>query len=189
MNTQTNSENGGVEIPSLPSLFLHLYPSNTLHESHITPKRRFLSPSHRSFQSPLKTNSFTQSRFDFQIPFPFPPISFSFPHSLLPPSLPHLLFDFQQSNQIQSNLPSLPPPFPPLPPLSTNHLNLSQSNPSITLKVSSPSPHLHHPQPNPPFQPQINALPPWFPRLPPFVNSQLRTANPGVITLLDEFLF
>ena len=189
MNTQTNSENGGVEIPSLPSLLLHLYPSNTLHESHITPKRRFLSPSHRSFQSPLKTNSFTQSRFDFQIPFPFPPIPFSFPHPLSPPSLPHLLFDFQQSNQIQSHLSSLPPLPHPLTPPYTHQHNRLQSNPSITLKVSSPSPHLHHPPSNPCFQPQINALPPWFPRLPPFVNSQLRTANPGVISLLDEFLF
>lgn len=189
MNTQTNSENALGEIPSLPSLFLHLYPSKSIHHPHITPKRRFLSPSHRSFPSPLKTNSLHQSRFDFRIPFPFPSIPFSFPHSLPSPSLPHLHFDFQRSNQIQSHLSSLPPLPHPLTPPYTHQHNRLQSNPSITLKVSSPSPHLHHPQPNPPSQPQINALPPWFPRLPPFVNSQLRTANPGVITLLDEFLF
>ena len=189
MNTQTNSENTSVEIPSLPSLFHPFYPSKSIHHLHITPKRRFLSPSHRSIQSPLETNSFTQSRFDFRIPFPFPPISFSIPRPPFFPSLPHLLFDFQRSNQIQSILPSLPPPLPPLTALSTHHHNRLQSNPSITLKVISPPPYLPHAQPNPPFQPQINALPLWFPRLPPFVNSQLRTANPGVITLLDEFLF
>ena len=152
MNTQTNSENALGEIPSLPSLFLHLYPSKSIHHPHITPKRRFLSPYHRSFPSPLETNSFTQSRFDFQIPFPFPPISFPFPHLLLSPSLPHLLFDSQRSNQIQSNLPSLPPPFPLLTALSTHRLNRFESNPSITLKVSSPPPHRHHPPSNPRFQ-------------------------------------
>ena len=154
MNTQTNSENASGEIPSLPSLFLHLYPSKSIHHPHITPKRRFLSPYHRSFPSPLETNSFTQSRFDYRIPFPFPSISFSIPRPLPSPSLPHLLFDSQRSNQIQSNLPSLPPPFPLLTPPSTHQHNLSQSNPSITLKVSSPPPHLHHPPPNPCFQPR-----------------------------------
>ena len=162
MNTQTNSENTSVKIPSLPSLFLHLYPSQTLHHSHTTPKRRFLSLSHRSFHSHSK------------------PIR---PANLIPFSESHSLFlPFRSPFHAHHSSHPFPASF-------SIPSDSSKSNPSITLKVISPSPHLHHPQPNPPFQPQINALPPWFPRLPPFVNSQLRTANPGVITLLDEFLF
>ena len=132
---------------------------------------------------PANLASISKSHFLF-LPFPSP----FHTHYFL---LPFPTFFSISSNPTKSNpiSPLFPLSFHPLTAPYTHHLNLSQSNPSITLKVSSPTPHLHHAQPNPPFQPQINALPPWFPRLPPFVNSQLRTANPGVITLLDEFLF
>ena len=143
MNTQTNSENTSVKIPSLPSLFLHLYPSQTLHHSHTTPKRRFLSLSHRSFHShskpirPANLIPFSESHslfLPFRSPFHAHHSSHPFPASFSIPS------DSSKSNPLPppSPLSSLLPPSPHTPPQSPPIQSIHHSQSELTLSTPTP---------------------------------------------------